>query len=378
MDSAYNSQRGVDPETLLGLIENTAPFLFRDRKPATPYTEIVLAAKDANAKGKLKLSHFDYFSLCLAAHYTTVATFVPTDVDNQIRKNLWDQPLPEGVTEAMAELALKSLAWDFRPVTARYASSDGAYVCGHQGEWFSVTVGAYAAHREKNPELAELVRDAIVKEVKAEAELFLRLKKAKDGIGLLKASTAIAHNLGDLDRVIDQWSLPEGDALRKAAYKLGHEKNAGFGPLQEELLTAGNLNKAFMASENHRHYPLRKPKCLRRSVDFLLPLGPFFDSWGETLSRHPLLSPEEVAEVAEALLDGFDRLSSPKVPLYGYARALGGIQRAFRGGPARLTDHLPSKAAKALSKGLIAEINRAPKETFETQWAKKALIFLKL
>ncbi|RZA08467.1 MAG: hypothetical protein EOP11_04780 [Proteobacteria bacterium] len=375
LDPAFGSQRGIDPETLLGLVENTAPFLFRDRKPLTPYTQVIL---DAKAAATPRPTHFDYYHLALSAHYTTVATFVPTDVDNQIRKNLWDQTLPAGVTEAMAALVMKSLAYDFRPVTARYAELDGAYVCGHQGEWFSVAVGAYAAHREKAPAIASEVMAAILKEVKDEALLFRRLKKAKDGVGLLKASTAIAHNLGDLDRVIDQWDLPANDPLREAAYKLGHAPHADFGDTQKELLEAGDLNKAFMASENHRHYPLRKPKCLRLSVDFLLPLGPFFDAWGETVSRHPLLSPEDVAEVAEALIDGFERLSSPRIPLYGYARALGGIQRAFRGGPAKLPQYLPARAGKALAKGLIPEINRLKPEAFEAQWAKKALLFLKV
>ena len=37
--------------------------------------------------------------------------------------------------------------------------------------------------------------------------------------------------------------------------------------LFRSLLEAGALNKAFMASENHRHYPLRKPKSLRKSID---------------------------------------------------------------------------------------------------------------
>lgn len=375
LEPAYGSQRGIDPATLMGLVENTAPFLFRDRKPLTPYTEVMLTAKEAPPA---RYSHLEYYRLALSAHYTTVATFVPTDVDNQIRKNLWDQTLPAGTTEAMAELVMRSLAWDFRPVTARYQESEGAYVCGHQGEWFSVAVGAYAAHRASAPELAAAVQAAILKEVRAEAELFLRLKKKKDGVGLLKASTAIAHNLGDLDRVIDQWDLPAEDPLRKAAYKLGHAPHPSFGPLQAELLDAGNLNKAFMASENHRHYPLRKPRCLRQSVDFLLPLGPFFDAWGETVSRHPLLSSEEVAEVAAALIEGFEKLSSPKIPLYGYARALGGIQRAFRGGPARILDHLPARAGKTLTKGLIPEINRLNPAAFEAQWAKKALLFLKL
>jgi hypothetical protein len=364
-------ERGIAPELLLSLVENTAPWLFSGRAPLTPYTAVVLEAADRAKAGALKLSHYEYFALCLACHYTTVATFVPTDVDNQIRKNLWHPDLPAEISRKMAELVLASLQWDFRPLTRR-ALEFGDYVCGHQGEWFSVAVGAYAAHRETP--LAREIQQQIEQEARHEAELFAKLKKARDGLGLLKASTAIAHNLGDLDRVIDQWSLPAEDPLRKAAYKLGHEKNSPFSALQENLLEAGALNKAFMASENHRHYPLRKPKCLRRSVELLVPFGPFLDSWGEAVGRHKLLEPEERAEVAQALLEGFSKLSSPKVPLYGYARALAGMQRSFP----RLPDYLPAKAGKLLAKGPIPEITRAGQAAFEAQWAKRALLFLRI
>jgi len=360
-------ERGISPEILLGLVENTAPWLKRDRQPQAPYSRPILQAMD----GKKHFSHFEYFELCLSAHYSTVATFVPTDVDNQIRKNLWHPELELEVSEKMAALVLESLQWNFRPVTARYQEWEGIYVCGHQGEWFSVAVGAYAFHRERRPDLASEIVRRILGEVQAEAALFAGLKKSRDGIGLLKASTAIAHNLGDLDRVIDQWDLPLDDALRVAAFKLGHEAKPGLA-WQGSLLEAGALNKAFMASENHRHYPLRKPKCLRRSLEFLLPLGPFFDAWGETVASSALIDQREKVEVAEALLDGFGKLSSPRVPLYGYARALIGMQRGYRG----LVEEMSSKNRKLMHKGLIPDINRLDARAFEGAWAKKALGFL--
>lgn len=375
--------RGISPEILFTHLENTMPFLFADRSPLTPYTETILRFFDESKKTPLKLSHFDYFSLCLCAHYSSVATFVPTDVDNQIRKHLWDQPLEKGTTEKMAELLLNSYDWDYRPVTTRFQEGDNYYISGHQGEWFSVAVGAYAIHAytihgEKNLPLAEEVKQKIIKELHRESDVFRFLKKKKDGVGLLRACTLIAHNLGDLDRVIDQWELPAQDPLRLAVYKLGHEKHKSFGAAQEELLQAGDLNKAFMASENHRHYPLRKPKPLRKSIDFLLPVGPFFDAWGEKIARHPALSDEEVAEIALALLEGFERLSSPKIPLYGYARAIGGILRAFRGGPKNLLQNLPSKPGKTITSGLIAQINQPSPEVFHSQWNRKALQHMRL
>ncbi len=96
------------------------------------------------------------------------------------------------------------------------------------------------------------------------------------------------------------------------------------------------------------------------------------------MARHPLLRPRDKAEVAEALLEGFQQLSSPKVPLYGYARALAGLQRAFPGGAKALQGELRAQAAKQIGQYQLLEIQRPPKEVFEGQWAKKALGFLKL
>lgn len=370
------TERGISPEILFTHIQNTAPFLFQNKAPITPFTQVVLDNWEKLKISKLKLSHTEYFELCLCAHYTTVATFVPTDVDNQIRKNLWDQKLSDGITEEMAALVLRSYNWDFRPLTTRYAEFENLYVSGHQGEWFSVAVGAYAAHRKKNPALAKEIQNQILKEAHLEAKIFTQLKKKKDGTQLLKACTMIAHNFGDLDRVMDQWDLEPDDPLRASAYKLAHTPHPNFGSEQSSLLEAGALNKSFMASENHRHYPLRKAKCLRKSIQFLLPISPFLHTWGEMISRSPELTKEEVAEIAMALLEGFERLSSPKIPLFGYARAIGGIQAAFPGGPKIFLEYLPSKAAKEIQSIKISQI--AQSRDFEAQWAKKALNFLKL
>ena len=87
---------------------------------------------------------------------------------------------------------------------------------------------------------------------------------------------------------------------------------------------------------------------------------------------------QTLEQVAEALLEGFERLSSPKVPLFGYARALAGLQENFPGGPKLLAEYLPAKAARNLGKGPMAEIQRMKREQFMAQWAKKALNFLNL
>ena len=363
------SQRGIAPNILFQHIENTAAFIFHDVSLQAEYLEKVRHYRDHQSK---KLTHLEYFELCIAAHYTTVATFVPTDVDNQIRQHLWTQPLPKEVSDAMLELTLASKSWNFRVMTERYANhpeDSSRYLSGHQGEWFSIAVGAYAKHRGSLE--SKRVMESILAELQEEEAIFRALMDKKMGIELLRASTLIAHNLGDLDRVMDQWDLPENDPLRLSAYKSGHEEK-NF----PHLVLAGNLNKAFMASENHRHYPLRAPKVLRRSRSLLLPTGPFFDTWGKQLAKE--LEPNELIEVIQALLEGFERLSSPKVPLYGYARALAGIDAGLNGGFRRFLPHLPGKTQKKLQEIPLKNLLPVSEAAFLDSWHKKALDFLKL
>src|SRR4051794_14305273 len=99
----------IGPQNLLGLVRNTAPFLFdaATRPEVPPPTSSRLIELGEPPRGWLnilalgeKLSEVDesskedggrgdYFALCLACHHATVATFVPTDVDSKIRGHLW-------------------------------------------------------------------------------------------------------------------------------------------------------------------------------------------------------------------------------------------------------------------------------------------------
>src|SRR6185312_2414745 len=121
-----------------------------------------------------------------------------------------------------------------------------------------------------------------------------------DELDLLRAATTVAHNLGDLSRVVEAWPALEGLAELRAIYmRLGHAPSARFG---DRFARAGALNKAEMADENHRFLALRKARGLRRSRDLLLPIGPFFDAWGATVATHPALDARDRAEVVAALL----------------------------------------------------------------------------
>ena len=152
-------------------------------------------------------------------------------------------------------------------------------------------------------------------------------------LGSLKASASIAHNFGDLDRVMDMWELAVDDPLRLEYYKLGVSPFDSNRKLRYKgrLWVAGELYKSTidessMALENHRHFALRKPKCLRRSPAFLIPTGPFFDDWGKNVARGLADTDgrpsEETQEVIEALLHGWERLSKT----IGYGRALHAIR----------------------------------------------------
>lgn len=354
--------RGIAPHALLAQVRNTAPFIFSPDFPAPPYVrELRLVAGDG-------IPHDRYFRLCLAAHFATVGTFVPTDVDNQIRFKLWHPGLDRATLERMADTVVESLSWDFRPVTTRWVRSPrtGEVLGGHHGEWFSVAVAAYGAFRRRDPERAAALAAGILGEMAREERIYGDLRAARDGIGLLKAATLIAHNLGDLDRVIEAWHLPEEDPLRAAAFKAGHERRPAF---SGGLVEAGRLNKDMMAAENHRHFALRGPRPLRRSADLLLPVGPFFDDWGTRVARHPALEAPEVAAVVHALVAGWERLPGT----VGYPRAIAGIQDAFPGGAAALAGHLPAKTGRALRSGLLRSLSAVPRRRFEEQWAQAAL-----
>jgi hypothetical protein len=352
----------IAPDNLLGLVRVTAPFLFEGDAPPSGGPRPYLRRLRDYAGGALTPS--DYYAFCLSAHWATAGTFVPTDVDNAIRWKLWQDASPN-LCAAQAELVLESLVWDYAPVTARLVrGADGALLSTHEGTWFSVAVGAYAACRDKRPEVAAKVLAAMKKEADREHALFSALAGADDAIKVLKASALIAHNFGDLDRVADQWELPSDDPLKSAFYDAAKPGSPLYGGL---LGWAGELNKRFLSADNHRHYPLREARALRRSADLLIPIGPFFDDWGRTVARHPRLTREDVADVVRALLDGWARLHGPA----GYARALAGIVETFPGGRSALGRLLPGGDRRQLESGPLKAAMDVPQTRFEAQWANR-------
>ncbi len=337
-----------------------APFLFDGPEPPGAALRYLRVLRGYNGR---PLNALDYYELCLCAHWATAGSFVPTDVDNGIRWKHWQDAQP-GLIEEQAKLVLEALTWDYAPVTARIAGEGPLRLSTHEGTWFSVAVGAYAACLEIRPGVSKIVLDAMIDEAAREDAAFAAITKAGDALEILKASALIAHNFGDLSRVADQWELKADDALRVSLYEAAKPASPLFGG---RLGHAGDLNKRFMSADNHRHYPLRAAKGLRKSADLLLPVGPFFDAWGRRVGRHPGLSPEEVAEAVRALTDGWVRLHEPA----GYARALSGILEVFAGGRRALGKLLPAKDLRMLESGPLKAALDVPQARFEAQWANR-------
>jgi hypothetical protein len=106
---------GIAPNILLKHVENTNPFLFQGEiqtdGPKRAYlAKLVFYKKNLNLLKNIDLA--EYFYLCLSAHWATAGTFVPTDVDNQIREGLWKHGLIEKYIEKMARYTIDSWTWE--------------------------------------------------------------------------------------------------------------------------------------------------------------------------------------------------------------------------------------------------------------------------
>ena len=116
----------------------------------------------------------EYFQLCIAAHWATAGTFVPTDVDTKIRGILWRESPDRDTLRAMCDYALDAARWDLSPVSRRITFVPGfGEISGHNGEWLSVVAGAHgrlAALGDR--EYAEKTSAAIHAELEREAAGF--------------------------------------------------------------------------------------------------------------------------------------------------------------------------------------------------------------
>ena len=372
--------RGVAPSLLLEQVRNTASWAldgaatgWRSALLDAPAFAARLDAGGPSSPGRMA----EHLRLMLAAHFATVGTFVPTDVDTRIRHHAWQEVEDPESLAALVAVVDEAARWDPREVSARVLSvplADGAgqaTLSGHDGEWLSVRAGALGralALEAKGADVEatlEALVGAVDVELAREAHAFRVASgpgKTADPLHALRVATTLAHNLGDLSRVVEEWPCKSerARALQARFAKLGHvaaDRHDGLFAL------AGQVNKAVMALENHRFLPLRRPRALRRARALLLPIGPFFDAWGATIARHPALELADRAEVLAALLDGHEQ--SPTQ--HGYLRAIAGLHHAHPGGVEAICAELPARARKRVAVGAVREAFGVTPERFEAR-----------
>lgn len=356
---------GIGPNLLLKDVEVTAPWIFRGEietsRPEQNYLAKLISHRK-NLNGLKSIDLTEYFRLCMASHWATAGTFVPTNVDNQIREGLWKHNDILGHIERMAQITIESWNWDYQQVTNRksYNPTNNQIMSTHEGTWLSVAIGAYnALQKHKKTSLQNDMAEVILAEITKEEKLLIQLRENRDHINFLRSTALMAHNFGDLDRVIDQWNMAQDDPFRKKIYKLGHELSSSYSPI---LVYAGQVNKAFLSVENHRHMSMRQPKCLRRSHQFLIPVGPFMDQWGRDLGKSELLTLTDKGEIIAALYEGYGRQDQA----FGYARAFSGLVNALPQGLDSLVADLPFDLMLELKKGKFGKTAEISQAEFES------------
>jgi hypothetical protein len=384
----------IGPRTLLEQVRIAAPFLFDGSHPLSKedpgtqgerlldhgfhpvgwwsilrHADRLQAAEDPSARART-----DYFALCLAAHFASVASYVPTDVDAKIRHALWFEDQPEEEMVRRCDLALFLKEWDVRGVSARILDVEGlGPVSGHDGERLSVLCGGMLGLLERGDSKAaarfEVEIDAeLEREAAAFAEVERELgREPGRELDLLRLAWILTHNAGD---------VMQGLAA-KGARRVGEREKARFADLARERFEryggafgrAAALYRAILAPEGHRNYPLRATKLLRAHPDLLLPLGPCLDEWGARLATWPAWSTAQRAEVLSAILEGCRKVPGQE----SYFRALAGFDAAHPGGLASrdLAGHLGSAARRSLADPELLKKARVPRASFERSLAKR-------
>ena len=314
----------------------------------------------------------DYYALCLASHHATVASFIPTDVDAKIRGQLWIQRDVQEIRN-MFEFTLKALNWDVSEISTRTTELSGrGPVSGHNGEMLGVLAGALGAFlRHGDAEFAARASEAIDNELAREAAEFRHVMTMRGHeLDLLRLASSLTHNVGDLDQGLSFWSTRDIYQYHKERFqRLAHENTTPHGGTFQ---IAAKLYKKIMASEGHRHYPLRSVRALRQSADFLLPLGPFFDEWGARLGSHPSLTVDDRGELLGALLSGCKKIQNQ----VGYFRAISGMLNTLDGKLDHVVRRMPASLRQELKDPEIRRHVALKQISFESGMRKRALAAL--
>lgn len=381
----------IGPRNLAALVQNAAPFLYDGSHPRANSVPRATGERLAD-HGKHALGWWsilreearvpstetptprertEYFALCVAAHFASAATYVPTDVDTKIRHALWFEADPLEELLVRRDLALALAEWDLNPVSARMVRVDGlGDVSGHDGERLSVLCGGLLAfHALGAPELAEPLEAAVDAELAREARAFdLVAREPGREKELLMLAAALTHNAGDVMQAFNA----------KGAKKIAPEVQHRYADLARERFEryggaygkAAALYRDLLASEGHRNYPLREVKLLRASHELLLPPGPFLDDWGAKLATWKGWTSAQRAEVVGGVVLGCRKVAGQE----SYYRALAGFDGAFPGGLAarELAGNVPNAVRKVLEDAEVRKKIAVRRVSFESMYAKRA------
>lgn len=372
----------IAPETLVDIVRNTAPFLYdRDVLEITPtdsserlrftidqlpYWNVV---RNSSVKSNAKPNEQEwirYFELCVAAHFATVQTFVPSDVDTKIRDHLWfDRKLSRDALTAMKDIALATERWDIRAVSQRWVpDKNGIPVSGHDGEKLSVlTAGMQALLLAGDSEGSDQLEACAVRQVEREVELFMTTVETPGReIEMLKLAAIITHNAGDIDQGL---SAGHPHPARARIGRLAHDGPERF---HGAYAIAAKLYRELLSAEGHRNYPLRKVRELRVDPDLLMPPSPFLDAWGERLVQRPDWTSRDKALILEGLMEACARVRGQ----VAYYRAIAGMNAGVSGGVERLSFELSVNARKTLKEPQFQRPLQTRREQFEADLARRA------
>jgi len=377
----------IGPGQISAWVASSCPFLlprFATLKPTAMPLRTLTAGADGWLRVLAAAPHMvgakpsnetkeDYLALCLAAHHATVGSYVPTDVDNKIRGDLWRRQSGASLRRRW-QLAIDAREWSNDDVSTRIEQTLVGPVSGHQGEWLGVAAGALgAAILAGDQGIADEAAGWMHQELEREAQAYLAAESAvRDGnddgqaVALTRLAWILTHNVGDVDQGLSHWPTgPVGKLLeshRQRFAEIAHLVPARYGGVYHRAKSIYQV----VAGEGHRHYPLRAVKALRTDSRFLLPLGPCLEAWGATIAHSPLLDDHARAEILAALCSGIEKISGQ----VGYQRALVGLA-TIPGGLASLIKRLPAAATERLDDPPVRRHLALSAEAFAAQLAEK-------
>jgi hypothetical protein len=379
MNTAGKLRDAVAPATLIGLVRNTVPYWFAADHPQSNTTRVcesaggemgwlsVLRSAEILTSPKSDADWLDYFTLCLACHHATVASYVPTDVDSKIRLHFWQRSNDRDHLRQLLTIVELARGWSVATVSRRVVMSGSGPVSGHDGEYLSVLIGALGAFTVLGDDTASRIAELVDGELARQAAAFERCRRTRgEQIELLRLSAILTHNAGDIDQGFAGWSdATAGAEFRRRFARLAHENITAYGGTFQR---AALLYKRVMAAEGHRNYPLREVAALRRSADLLLPISPFLDAWGETVATHEAMNDDERMATLAALIAGCRKTPNQ----VGYYRAITGFIAARGGSLDQLKRDLPSAQRRALDDADMRRQLAVSEASFTASMRKKA------